>query len=178
MIGFYTASFRQSKLRSEFVVCRIPGTQTLWLHRIKQFYDSHNINVYFPPESTELSTILLVYDPLTGDPSADKKHHLDEVEKELLKVVKEAADVKTQTLTVEGRWHDAIVGEGRTTLNAIIGEDKTLSIKVGNEASDPAGEDVVVIRGTAQDVERAAKEILKIVEDAKNDEIVSSYVST
>jgi hypothetical protein len=62
-------------------------------------------------------------------------------------------------------------------LNRIIGEDKTLSIKVGGEASDPSGEDVIVLRGASGDVDRAVKEILTIVENAKNDEIVNSFVS-
>lgn len=48
----------------------------------------------------------------------DKKKRLDGVEKELLKLAQEAADVKTETITVEKRWHDAILGRGRTTLNA------------------------------------------------------------
>lgn len=59
---------------------------------------------------------------------------------------------------------------------SIIGEDKALSIKFGAEANDPSGEDVILIRGASADVNRATKEIHKIVEDAKNDEIVSSYV--
>lgn len=51
----------------------------------------------------------------------------------------------------------------------IIGEDKTLSIKFVD--------DTVVLRGISADVDRAAREIEKIVEDAKNDEIVGSFVS-
>lgn len=58
----------------------------------------------------------------------------------------------------------------------IIGEDKTLSIKVGADAGDLSGEDVILVRGVSADVDRAVKEILKIVDDAKNDEIISSFV--
>ncbi|KAJ6500097.1 hypothetical protein C8R47DRAFT_1211663 [Mycena vitilis] len=146
--------------------------------KLKQFHESHNVQAFFPPESAEQSTVLLVYDPLSANasPSPDeKKRHLEEVAKEILKLAKDAADVKSQTISVEKRWHDAVVGRGGTTLNAIIGEDKTLSIKVGAEAKDSAGEDVIVLRGASGDVDRAAKEILAIVENAKNDEIVNSY---
>ncbi|KAJ7497521.1 hypothetical protein FB451DRAFT_1211765 [Mycena latifolia] len=146
--------------------------------KLKQFHEVHNVQVFFPPESAEQSTVLLVYDPLSANasPSPDeKKKHLEDVAKEILKLAKDAADVKSETIAVEKRWHDAVVGKGGTTLNAIIGEDKTLSIKVGAEASDPSGEDVIVLRGASGDVDRAVKEILKIVEDAKNDEIVNSY---
>ena len=58
----------------------------------------------------------------------------------------------------------------------IIGEDTTLSIKVGGKAADST-QDVIVVRGVSADVDRAVKGILKIVEDAKNDEIDNSHVS-
>ncbi|KAF7321750.1 hypothetical protein MKEN_00696700 [Mycena kentingensis (nom. inval.)] len=146
--------------------------------KLKQFHDVHNVRAFFPPESAEQSTVLLVYDPASANasPSPDeKKRHLEEVAAEILKLAKDAADVKSENISVEKRWHDAVVGRGGTTLNAIIGEDKTLSIKVGKEANDPSGEDVISLRGASGDVDRAVKEILKIVEDAKNDEIVNSY---
>lgn len=59
----------------------------------------------------------------------------------------------------------------------IIGEDTTLSIKVGGKAGDSTSQDVIVVRGVSADVDRAVKGILKIVEDAKNDEIDNSHVS-
>ncbi|KAF9523997.1 hypothetical protein CPB83DRAFT_820710 [Crepidotus variabilis] len=146
--------------------------------KLKQLQETHNVQIYFPNESLELSQVLLVHDPLTsaGAISPDeKKKRLDTVEKELLKLAHEAADVKTENVTVEKHWHDAVLGRGRTTLNAIIGEDTTLSIKVGSEAAIPDTEDIIVVRGIASDVDRVVKEILKIIEDAKNDEIVSSF---
>ncbi|KIJ67957.1 hypothetical protein HYDPIDRAFT_37535 [Hydnomerulius pinastri MD-312] len=147
--------------------------------KLKQFYEVHNVSVFFPPESAEQSSVLLVYDPLSPSASpspVEKEKHVDEVAQELLKMAKEAADVKSETVSVEKRWHEAVVGRGGTTLNAIIGEDKTLSIKVGAEVGDASTEDVILVRGASADVDRAVKEILKVVEDAKNDAIVSSYV--
>ncbi|TFK54204.1 SCP160 protein [Heliocybe sulcata] len=146
--------------------------------KFKAFQDSHNVRVFFPPETAEQSTVLLVYDPTSPNASpnpVEKGKHLEDVEAELLKMVREAADVKSKAISVEKRWHEAVVGQGGTTLNAIIGEDKTLSIKIGADAGDASTEDIILIRGASTDVERAAKEILQIVEDAKNDEIVSSY---
>ncbi|TCD71269.1 hypothetical protein EIP91_011748 [Steccherinum ochraceum] len=146
--------------------------------RVKSFHDAHNVLVFFPPESAEQSSVLLVYDPTSPNASpspVEKASKLEEVEKELLKMAKDAADVKTVTINVEKKWHDAVVGKNGTTLNAIIGEDKALSIKLGAEAGDASSEDVIQIRGASSDVTRATKEIQKIVEDAKNDEIVSSY---
>ena len=77
--------------------------------------------MFFPPESSESSKVLFVYDPLSSAASLspdEKKTHLDHVEAEMLKLVKDAADVKTEIVSVEKRWHDAVVGKGGTTLNA------------------------------------------------------------
>lgn len=130
----------------------------------------------------------------SASPSPDEKiKHLDDVVKELLKLAKDVADVKSETIPVEKRWHDAVVGRGGTTLNAyvllsdyrciladpklfsIIGEDKTLSIKVGADAGNES-EDVILVRGASADVDRVVKEILQIVVNAKNDEIDNSHV--
>ncbi|KIK09901.1 hypothetical protein K443DRAFT_671215 [Laccaria amethystina LaAM-08-1] len=145
--------------------------------KLKQFYEAHNVQVYFPTESSESSLVLLVYDPFSPSASlipGEKMKHLDDVEKEILKLAKDAASLKTEVISVEKRWHEAVVGWGGTTLNAIIGEDETLSIKVGTEAAEST-DDVILVRGISDDVNRAVKEILKIVEDAKNDEIVNSF---
>ncbi|KAI0663525.1 hypothetical protein C8Q70DRAFT_363295 [Cubamyces menziesii] len=147
--------------------------------KIKGFHEAHNVLVFFPPESAEQSSVLLVYDPTSPNASpspVEKAKNLEDVEKELLKMARDAADVKTQIIEVEKKWHDAVVGRGGTTLNAIIGEDKTLSIKVGAEAGQPT-EDAILVRGISADVDRAVAEIRQIVENAKNDEIVSSYVT-
>ena len=48
----------------------------------------------------------------------EKAQKLEEVEAELLKMAKDAADVKTQSITVEKKWHEAVVGKDGTTLNA------------------------------------------------------------
>ena len=48
---------------------------------------------------------------------------------------------------------------------------------MGIEAGDLSTENVILVRGASSEVDRAVKEILKIVENAKNDEIVNSYVS-
>lgn len=89
--------------------------------RIKQFHDTHNVLIFFPLEAAEQSTVLLVYDPQSASASPspdDKKKHLDDVNTELLKMAKDAADVSNQSVSVEKRWHEAVLGPGGTTLNA------------------------------------------------------------
>ena len=89
-------------------------------------------------------------------------------------MAREAADFKTEIIEVEKKWHDAVVGPFGMTLNTIIGEDTTLSVKVGAEAGQ-ASDDFILVRGIGSDVTRAVAEIRRIVEDAKKDEILSSY---
>ena len=89
--------------------------------RIKQFHEAHNVLLFFPPESAEVSSVLLVYDPSSPSASknpAEKVKHLTEVEKELLKLARDAADVKSQVVFVDKKWHAAVLGKDGTTLNA------------------------------------------------------------
>lgn len=149
-----------------------------FFYRLKQFHDTHNVLVFFPPESLEQSSLLLVYDPTSPSASPsplDKSKNLENVANEVLRMAKEAADVKSQLIEVEKKWHSAVIGTSGTTLNAIIGEDTTLSIKFGADAGDTT-EDVILVRGVASEVDRATKEIKTIVEKAKNDEIDNGFV--
>ncbi|KAH9979180.1 SCP160 protein [Russula compacta] len=146
--------------------------------KIKQLHESHNVLLFFPQESEEQSSVLLVYDPTSPSASpspVEKAKNVEGAEKELIKWAKDAADVKSQVIAVEKKWHNAVIGKGGTTLNAIIGEEKALSVKVGAEANDPSTGDVILVRGASAEVDRAVKDILRIVEDAKNDLILSSY---
>lgn len=59
---------------------------------------------------------------------------------------------------------------------SIIGEDKALSIKIGKDAKAESV-DVILVRGMSADVDRAVKEILRIVENAENELIDNSHVS-
>lgn len=77
--------------------------------------------LFFPPESEEQSSILLVYDPTSPSASpspVERGKNVEEVERELLKWAKDAADVKSHVIAVEKKWHSAVIGKSGTTLNA------------------------------------------------------------
>lgn len=79
------------------------------------------MRLFFPDEAAEESAVLLVYDPTSPSASkspVDKSNHLAEVEKELLKLAKDAADVKSSLVPVDSKWHSAVAGKDGTTLNA------------------------------------------------------------
>lgn len=122
MTGWFIAcSKAPSTPRSEFFVGYFCPLAYLTLSRIKGFLDAQNVRVFFPAEAEEQSSVLLVYDPSTPNASpnpVEKAKNLDEVEKELLKIAKDVADVKAEHVAVEQKWHDSIVGQNGTTLNA------------------------------------------------------------
>jgi hypothetical protein len=94
------------------------------LFRIKKFQEDHNVMLYFPPESSETSSILLVHDPLNASPaglsSAQKQSHLDAVQKEVEKLSAESEDVKTVTIEVDSKWHSALLDRKGAILNSQV----------------------------------------------------------
>ncbi|RSH91859.1 hypothetical protein EHS25_009229 [Saitozyma podzolica] len=156
--------------------------------KIAQFESANDVTTVFPPPAEESSEVLLVYTGPTDGLPADKKARdakLKEVlaaaSSALTDLAKDAADIKTETLDVDKKWHRYIIGQGGTVLNALIGEDQLVSVKVGSKpsangkAKDGEDEDVVTVRGPSGEVERVVKQIQQIVEDAKNDDIVNGY---
>lgn len=88
--------------------------------KLKELSQTHNVRIFFPPESQERSAVLLVYDPTSPNASSnpnEKGKSLKAVKAELLKLAKESADVKSDTITVDPKWHQAVVGYNSTTLN-------------------------------------------------------------
>ena len=65
-----------------------------------------------------------MYDPTTANAAGvspvDKTKHIEEVEKDLLKMAQEAADVVSEVMPVDKKWHAAIAGRDGTTLNAYV----------------------------------------------------------
>lgn len=139
--------------------------------------------VFFPPESAESSSILLVHDPLTkagsAAPSARQKD-LNDVAQEFKKFAADAADIKVETITVEKKWHNAIIGRNESGLDAIIGDDKAIVINFGSRTKmvgkELLADDEVRIRGPSKDVERAVEAIRAAAAAAEQDEIESSFV--
>jgi hypothetical protein len=165
--------------------------------RIRSFEDKKAVDIVFPPNGEERNDLLVVYVG-TGDGKAVLEGWLErpafgffqvvfnlmgslaEAVTELRKLAKEAADIKVITLNVPAKFHRHILGPNGTTLNAIIGEEKAVAVRCGvtkaEGESSPGAEDKISIRGPTEEVSRVEKEILRIAEDAKENEIVNSYV--
>ena len=151
--------------------------------KIGTFEAEHNITTVFPPASDESSEVLLFYTGATDSLPTDKKprdvklqESLETASQALHVLAKDAADIKTETLDVEKKWHRFIIGQGGTVLNALIGEDGMVNVKVGSKSGAKADEeDTVTIRGPAGEVDRVVTQIRQIVEDAKNDDIINGH---
>ncbi|WVW86191.1 hypothetical protein I302_108232 [Kwoniella bestiolae CBS 10118] len=157
--------------------------------KINQFEQSHNVTTVFPPAQEESSEVSLIYTgPLDSLPSEKKardaklKEILAGASKAIEELAKDAADIKTETLNIEKKWHRFIIGQGGTVLNALIGEDNFVNVKVGSSATangksqnKGVDEDSVVVRGPSTEVDRVVGQIKQIVEDAKNDDIVNGF---
>lgn len=147
--------------------------------KIAQFESAHSVTTVFPPSDSDDGDVSVVYNG--GDLPADKKQR-DAKLKEAIgaaaaaleELAKGAADVKTENLDVDKKWHRAIIGQGGTVLNALIGEDQLVMVRVGAKAKGD-DEDVVVVRGPSSEVDRVVAQIKQIVEDAKNDDIINGY---
>lgn len=151
--------------------------------KIAQFEQANNVTTVFPPAAEDSSEVLLVY---TGEglPS-DKKARDAQLQQSLTaassalgSLAKDASNIKTETLDIDRKWHKYIIGRGGTVLNALIGEDQLVHVKVGSKdksKSNADDEDQVVIRGQASEVDRIVIQINAIVEDAKNDDIINGY---
>lgn len=140
---------------------------------IAKFENTHNVTTVFPPPVEESSEVLLVYtgESLPKSRSSELTSKLEAAAAALDSLAKHAADVKTENLDVDKKWHRYIIGPGGTVLNALIGEDQMVVVKVGPKGED----DVVIVRGPSSEVDRVVSQINKIVEDAKNDDIVNGY---
>ncbi|BGP08978.1 hypothetical protein JCM10049v2_004831 [Rhodotorula toruloides] len=140
--------------------------------KVRQFEKDHSVEVVFPPSEQGRDDVLLVY---TGEHYAgpEAKQALEQVKQAIEALAGEFADLTSTSIEIPPALHGAVIGQGGTTLNAVIGEDKLVHVQFGAAG---AKEDEVTIRGPKDEVERVKKELQRIAEDAKNEEIVNSHV--
>ncbi|OAV94724.1 hypothetical protein PTTG_03108 [Puccinia triticina 1-1 BBBD Race 1] len=145
--------------------------------RLKVLLDHNGIEMIIPHEQDPSSTILLVATKaiigkeVKASNDSELTSALSKAKEEILKSVKELAEMKKVELEVPQKLHSHIVGHNQTTLNVIIGEDKLVSVQVGN----PSSPDLITIRGSKDEVDRVEKEIRRMAEEAKVTEATNSY---
>ncbi|WFD36540.1 hypothetical protein MCUN1_003423 [Malassezia cuniculi] len=143
---------------------RAPGVRAI---------EAKGIDVVFPPTGSDSSDVLLVQ----RNSSAD----LAEAAAELERLASGVADIRTEVLNIPARFHNALVGRDRTTLNAIVGEDSPAAVSFGADATAPSSvkaslnADSVVVRGTKDAVARAVERIKSIAADAESGSLSDSH---
>ncbi|GAA5877249.1 hypothetical protein JCM3774_000129 [Rhodotorula dairenensis] len=136
--------------------------------KVRQYEKDHSVDVVFPPADAGRNDVLLVY---TGEhfTGPEAKAALEQVKAGLESLAGEFADLTTAKVEIPPALHGAVIGQGGTTLNAVIGEDKLVHVQFGDS-------DEVTVRGPKDEVDRVCKELERIALDARNEEIVNSHV--
>ncbi|KAG0148752.1 hypothetical protein CROQUDRAFT_654606 [Cronartium quercuum f. sp. fusiforme G11] len=130
--------------------------------KLRTMLDQRGVELIIPPEQERSSTVLLV-----ATRAAKAAEGVKKVKEEILRIVKELANIQTREFEIEERWHSFILGPNRTTLNAVIGEEKLVSVDLAK--------DLITIRGTKDEVERVEKELKRIGEEAKVNATINSF---
>lgn len=148
---------------------------------VKQ-HEARGVDIVMPPEGTARSDVLLIASRTDANSAVEV---LQSVEQDLLRTAASAADMHTEHLSVPARFHWAIIGPERTTLNAIMGEDRAVMVLLGQKgasarstdgATPAPTEDSVVVRGPKDAVMRAVERIKSIADDAEQDAIINGHV--
>lgn len=153
----------------------------------KDIRRQHHVEVVVPSSAAEraiTSEIVLVYEGKDDDDDdadfapgpGEIKEVLDSVSKQFDALRAKQADITDQIVTVPYANHKFIVGPKGTTLNAILKGKSTDGGEPLVAVTFPGG-DLVAIRGLKDEVDRVAREIAQVVEDAKNYEKLSSYTT-
>ncbi|KAK4684762.1 hypothetical protein P7C73_g5402, partial [Tremellales sp. Uapishka_1] len=160
--------------------------------KIATFESANNVTTVFPPASEESAQVLLIYTGALDALPTEKKARderlkdiLGNASKAIIELAQGAADIKTETMDVDKKWHRFIIGTGGTVLNALIGQDNMVNVKVGSgsgksqfQANGNAKDaDTVVVRGPSDEVDRVVAQIKQIVTDAENDDIVNGHTA-
>lgn len=137
--------------------------------------ETSGVDVVFPPEQQDRSDILLA-DRGSDNPAAA----LAQATALILALAKEVASIVSVTFDIPAALHTSIVGKNGTTLNAVIGEQKSVSVTFGNKARNSATdatENSVVVRGPSDEVTRVKAVIERIAEESRTAAITNSYVA-
>ncbi|KAK9473812.1 uncharacterized protein V1510DRAFT_413990 [Dipodascopsis tothii] len=173
-------------------VARLAGVDAL-LHRylvgakgrnIQKVKEQHGVETVMPDGDGD---ILLVYEGVADDefpPDAAEIAAVLAAARQFYDDIRaKQADLVTRVLTIPAKQHKYIVGPKHSTLNAITGgPESPIYVQLGvnkdraaQNAADKITDDSVVVRGPAADVDRVAREILAIVDEAANNEVLNSY---
>ncbi|KAG8923857.1 hypothetical protein FRC01_012232, partial [Tulasnella sp. 417] len=143
---------------------------------LEKLQTEKNVIVSFPSEGSGFTGLIILHNhngPNTD--SVSKVRRCNEAAKSVQSLIQTVSDIKSETVTVERKWHPAVTGKNGVTLQSIIGEDGFVTVEFGVRGKEP-NENEILVRGPASEVDRAVGQIHKAVADAEQYEIDHSYI--
>ncbi|KAG9044980.1 hypothetical protein FS837_007206 [Tulasnella sp. UAMH 9824] len=144
---------------------------------LEKLQSDKNVIISFPPEGSASTALIILHNHNGRDTdSVSKVRRCNETASSVQSLIKTVSDIKSETVAVERKWHTAVTGKNRVTLDSIIGKDDLVSVEFGVRGKE-LNENQILVRGPASEVDRAVQMIHKAVADAEQYEIDHSYVT-
>ncbi|ORY79975.1 hypothetical protein BCR37DRAFT_349409 [Protomyces lactucae-debilis] len=128
----------------------------------------HNVEVIFPQSDDDDENVVIVYE---GNDVNAVSTVLADVKKALESLAAEAGSIATEVIELPAKDHATVSGRNGTTLNAITGGSEAQVRVLFGEPS----QDAITVKGPQKEVERVAKAIREVVEEAKNEEVANAF---
>uniref|UniRef100_A0A8C3F5E3 Vigilin n=1 Tax=Chrysemys picta bellii TaxID=8478 RepID=A0A8C3F5E3_CHRPI len=122
---------------------------------IKKIREESNTKIDLPAENSNSETIII-----TG-----KRANCEAARHRILSIQKELADITEVEVSIPSKLHNSLIGAKGRFIRSIMEECGGVHIHFPTEGS---GSDTVTIRGPAQDVEKAKKQLLHLAEEKDN----------
>lgn len=119
---------------------------------IKKIREECNTKIDLPAENSNSEMIVI-----TG-----KKPNCEAARDRILAIQKELANITEMEVSIPSKLHNSLIGAKGRFIRSIMEECGGVHIHFPSEGS---GSDTVLIRGPAQDVERAKKQLLQLAEE-------------
>ncbi|XP_074859938.1 vigilin isoform X1 [Carettochelys insculpta] len=119
---------------------------------IKKIREESNTKIDLPAENSNSETIII-----TG-----KRANCEAARHRILSIQKELADITEVEVSIPSKLHNSLIGAKGRFIRSIMEECGGVHIHFPTEGS---GSDTVIIRGPAQDVEKAKKQLLHLAEE-------------
>ncbi|EPY50604.1 vigilin [Schizosaccharomyces cryophilus OY26] len=140
----------------------------------------HSVELLIGENGENDSNVILCYTGLDDGKSPEQvQEELANLGERIKSSADASAKIVSETIQVPSVYHKHIVGPKGTTLKAILGNsEENVIVQLGKVSyrTDSTDDDVYV-RGFSNDVQRITNEIKQLVRDAKNHEILHSYVA-
>ncbi|KNC96828.1 uncharacterized protein SPPG_07662 [Spizellomyces punctatus DAOM BR117] len=174
----------------KFVVGK--GGQNITKVRAKKEWDGRLVDVIVPHESDESDEVLIVVKRIPGAKgglaASDKESStlIEKVKEELESQATALADLVTQTISIDPKYHGRLIGAGGAALKELLSpygnavtvkfpknvEQSAKESKANGKESDPSA---VVIRGPKKEAMEVADKISKQVAEWRHVELMSSF---